>query len=72
MIPIPHPTVFEKIPSQLRDDEARYRALFLMVDLSKDFYFSYTLDLSHSLQFSMVCLPVNLFGCLNGIHEWMD
>lgn len=34
-------------------DEDRYRSLFLRFDLTKDFYFSYTYDLSNNLQYNM-------------------
>ncbi|OQS06344.1 hypothetical protein THRCLA_01619 [Thraustotheca clavata] len=40
-------------PSPLEDAEARYLTLFHFVDLTKDFYFSYTYDLTHTLQHNM-------------------
>ncbi|KAJ9450507.1 Polyphosphoinositide phosphatase [Diplonema papillatum] len=40
-------------PSRFKvDDEARYKELFMLFDTKKDFYFSYTYDLSHTLQFN--------------------
>lgn len=33
--------------------ESRYMGLFQFIDMSKDFFFSYTYDLTHSLQFNM-------------------
>ena len=37
--------------------EDRYIALFRLVDLTKDFYFSYTYDLTRTVQQHMTCLP---------------
>ncbi|EFA81303.1 Putative sac domain-containing inositol phosphatase 3 [Heterostelium album PN500] len=34
-------------------DETRYKGLFLGLDLTKDFFFSYTYDLTRTLQFNM-------------------
>eukprot|EP00754_Rhynchopus_humris_P017260 Rhum_TRINITY_DN14550_c19_g1::Rhum_TRINITY_DN14550_c19_g1_i1::g.97258::m.97258 len=34
------------------DDEQRYRTLFTSVETQRDFFFSYTYDLSHSLQYN--------------------
>ena len=34
--------------------ESRYMGLFQFVDLTKDFYFSYTYDLTHSLQHNFI------------------
>ncbi|KAL1117128.1 hypothetical protein AAG570_004456, partial [Ranatra chinensis] len=44
---IPHP------------DEARYLKMFQTVDLSSNFYFSYSYDITHTMQVNMA-LPVNL------------
>ncbi|TNN18321.1 Polyphosphoinositide phosphatase isoform 1 [Schistosoma japonicum] len=38
---------------KLSNDEMRYLKLFSNVDLASNFYFSYTYDLSHSLQYNM-------------------
>ena len=40
--------------------ERRYRSLFLAMDLTRDFYFSYTYDLSRTLQESAPPLPLRL------------
>ncbi|OQR90856.1 hypothetical protein ACHHYP_05174 [Achlya hypogyna] len=40
-------------PSPIEDAEARYLGLFHFVDLTKDFYYSYTYDLTHTLQHNM-------------------
>jgi hypothetical protein len=37
-----------------QNDETRYRALFFGMDLTKDFWFSYTYDLTNTLQFNMI------------------
>uniref|UniRef100_UPI00398E66EA polyphosphoinositide phosphatase n=1 Tax=Pristiophorus japonicus TaxID=55135 RepID=UPI00398E66EA len=39
-------------------DEARYVRIFQSVDLSSNFYFSYSYDLTHSLQFNLTVLKM--------------
>uniref|UniRef100_A0A673IUE7 SAC domain-containing protein n=1 Tax=Sinocyclocheilus rhinocerous TaxID=307959 RepID=A0A673IUE7_9TELE len=39
-------------------DEARYVRIFQNVHLSSNFYFSYSYDLSHSLQYNMTLLQM--------------
>ncbi|XP_063079135.1 polyphosphoinositide phosphatase [Engraulis encrasicolus] len=51
MIYIPNDSVRVTHP-----DEARYVRIFQNVDLSSNFYFSYSYDLSHSLQYNMMVL----------------
>jgi hypothetical protein len=46
------PKLFAKLRS--RDDEQRYKEIFTELDLSKDFYFSYTYDLANTLQHNMM------------------
>ncbi|ERE82364.1 polyphosphoinositide phosphatase-like protein [Cricetulus griseus] len=41
-------------------DEARYLRIFQNVDLSSNFYFSYSYDLSHSLQYNLTVLRMPL------------
>lgn len=48
MIYIPHESV-----RKYRDDEPKYVRLFQNIDLSSNFYFSYSYDLTHSLQYNM-------------------
>jgi len=48
MVYIPHESVRVHHP-----DEARYVKLFQSVDLSSNFYFSYSYDLSHTLQYNL-------------------
>jgi hypothetical protein len=36
-----------------QEDEQRYKDIFLSLDLTKDFYFSYTYDLTQTLQHNM-------------------
>ncbi|KAI9106321.1 SacI homology domain-containing protein [Phlyctochytrium arcticum] len=53
LISIPGPnTKLEKKP-----DEARYQQVFSQVDLSKNFYFSYTYDITRTLQWNMSLPP---------------
>ncbi|XP_053566823.1 polyphosphoinositide phosphatase [Bombina bombina] len=53
MIYIPNDSVRVTHP-----DEARYLRIFQNVDLSSNFYFSYSYDLSHSLQYNLTILRV--------------
>uniref|UniRef100_A0A8C1DDL6 FIG4 phosphoinositide 5-phosphatase n=1 Tax=Cyprinus carpio carpio TaxID=630221 RepID=A0A8C1DDL6_CYPCA len=53
MIYIPNDSVRVTHP-----DEARYVRIFQNVDLSSNFYFSYSYDLSHSLQYNMTLLQM--------------
>uniref|UniRef100_A0A3B1J921 FIG4 phosphoinositide 5-phosphatase n=1 Tax=Astyanax mexicanus TaxID=7994 RepID=A0A3B1J921_ASTMX len=53
MIYIPNDSV--RVP---HPDEARYVRMFQNVDLSSNFYFSYSYDLSHSLQHNVTLLKV--------------
>ncbi|KAG7160580.1 Polyphosphoinositide phosphatase-like [Homarus americanus] len=48
MIYIPHDSVRKH-----HDDEPKYVRLFQNIDLSSNFYFSYSYDLTHSLQYNM-------------------
>ncbi|KAF7813987.1 phosphoinositide phosphatase SAC2-like isoform X2 [Senna tora] len=48
MISVPHPTVRSKMAYS--NDENRYKKLLCSVDLTKDFFFSYTYHVMHSLQ----------------------
>ncbi|KAJ0060795.1 hypothetical protein NL108_001656, partial [Boleophthalmus pectinirostris] len=61
MIYIPNDSVRVTHP-----DEARYVRIFHNVDLSSNFYFSYSYDLSHSLQYNLTLLqrPYELWSSL--------
>ncbi|XP_020967576.1 phosphoinositide phosphatase SAC2 [Arachis ipaensis] len=48
MVPIPHPTVRSKMAYS--KDENRYKKLLCSVDLTKDFFFSYSYNVMFSLQ----------------------
>ena len=48
--------------------ETRYRNLFSCVDLTKDFYFAPTYDLTHTLQYNM-CHGENEHGVKEMVHE---
>lgn len=50
LIPITNPNEKKKVSSE----ETKYRAFFQSVDLSEDFYFSFTYDLTNTLQSNMV------------------
>jgi len=48
-------------PTQREIAEQRYVGLFQFIDLSKDFFFSYTYDLTHSLQHNMTAATSKTF-----------
>lgn len=50
MIYIPHDSV-----RLLNPDEPRYVKMFQNIDLSSNFYFSYSYDLTHTLQYNLSC-----------------
>lgn len=55
----------------LEADEEKYRNLFLRFDLTKDFYFSYTYDLSSNLQFNMTSTHSRpIFPSYNEMFVW--
>ncbi|CAL0302218.1 unnamed protein product [Lupinus luteus] len=51
MIPVPHATVQSKVAYS--NDENSYKKLLCSVDLTKDFFFSYSYHIMHSLQKNM-------------------
>ncbi|KAK0554069.1 phosphatidylinositol-3,5-bisphosphate 5-phosphatase [Tilletia horrida] len=60
IIPVSHPSVISSLPGRtkaLDAEEARLLATFRQVDLSKNFYFSYSLDLTRTLQDNLTALP---------------
>eukprot|EP01083_Nonionella_stella_P303322 1049642_1 len=55
---------------QMNTDEAKYKSLFQFVDLSKNFYYSHTYDLSRTIQSNMSIAQRGLpIGC-NEIFVW--
>nr|XP_053633304.1 polyphosphoinositide phosphatase-like [Cherax quadricarinatus] len=60
MIYIPHESA-----RKTHDDEPKYVRLFQNIDLSSNFYFSYSYDLTHSLQYNMAPptdIPIELLA----------
>ncbi|KAE8217376.1 hypothetical protein CF319_g8520 [Tilletia indica] len=60
IIPVCHSSVLSNMPGRtklLEAEEARLLATFRQVDLSKNFYFSYSLDLTRTLQDNLTALP---------------
>lgn len=58
-------------PSKLSErspDEQRYVDVFCSVDLTKNFYYSYTYDLTHTLQFNM--LNSGCYSKFNDMFVW--
>ncbi|KAJ3287826.1 phosphatidylinositol-3,5-bisphosphate 5-phosphatase [Rhizoclosmatium sp. JEL0117] len=51
-------------------DEARYIQSFCQVDLSKNFYFSYTYDITNSLQRNMTCVNQHQTKQYNEMFMW--
>jgi phosphatidylinositol 3,5-bisphosphate 5-phosphatase len=55
-------TVNKKLSKTNTDQaESRYMGLFQFIDISKDFFFSYTYDLTHSLQHNFIMSSSNAF-----------
>lgn len=51
--------------------ENRYLGLFQFIDMTKDFFFSYTYDITHSLQFNyMVTKKGDSFSYPQEMFEW--
>lgn len=50
--------------------ESRYVGLFQFVDMTKDFFFSYTYDLSHSLQFNYLTSKNEAIAMTQEMFEW--
>lgn len=60
IVPVCHPSVLASLPGRtklLEQEEARLLHLFKQVDLSKNFYFSYTYDLTKTLQDNLTSSP---------------
>eukprot|EP01084_Bolivina_argentea_P050774 93379_1 len=53
MIPVTPSRLDSAVSKRLRSDETRYKNLFSVIDLTKEFYFSYSYDLSRTLQWNM-------------------
>ncbi|EPQ30030.1 uncharacterized protein PFL1_02703 [Pseudozyma flocculosa PF-1] len=59
-LPVCHPTVMAALPGRTKahdQEEARLLHLFKQVDLGKNFYFSYTYDLTKTLQDNLTAGP---------------
>ena len=48
--------------------ENRYHVLFHLVDLTKNFYFSYTYDLTRTMQQHMTSLPRDKGACAHAMR----
>jgi hypothetical protein len=72
-IPALHALEASKINQKL---EAKYKQLFLMVDCTKNFYFSYTYPLSQTLQYNMIhseayrCNYQSLYNDERSMYIW--
>ncbi|XP_046846886.1 polyphosphoinositide phosphatase-like [Xenia sp. Carnegie-2017] len=60
MVPIPNETVRSK---HRHPSESKYLKAFQNVDLSSNFYFSYTYDVTQTLQYNMLLLNLDCSGC---------
>jgi len=58
IIPITNPSIFDRAPGaihkQAKSIEQRYTRLFSEIPFKQDFYFSYTYDLTRTLQYNMI------------------
>ncbi|KAJ1020173.1 hypothetical protein NDA16_004453 [Ustilago loliicola] len=62
ILPVCHASVLASLPGRtklMEQEEARLLHLFKQVDLSKNFYFSYTYDLTKTLQDNLTSVPGN-------------
>lgn len=60
ILPVCHPSVLASLPGRtkmMEQEETRLLHLFKQVDLSKNFYFSYTYDLTKTLQDNLTSTP---------------
>ncbi|KAN0060124.1 phosphatidylinositol-3,5-bisphosphate 5-phosphatase [Thecaphora frezii] len=60
ILPVCHPTILAALPGRTKaqdQEEARLLQLFKQVDLGKNFYFSYTYDLTKTLQDNLTSSP---------------
>ncbi|PWZ01757.1 hypothetical protein BCV70DRAFT_187632 [Testicularia cyperi] len=65
ILPVCHPSVMASLPGRtklLEQEEARLLHLFKQVDLNKNFYFSYTYDLTQTLQDNLTSSSEELAG----------
>ncbi|KAG5518751.1 hypothetical protein PMAC_002720 [Pneumocystis sp. 'macacae'] len=53
LIPITHESVLAKKPRSILAEESRYLNIFQTLDLNKTFYFSYSYDITHTLQHNL-------------------
>eukprot|EP00667_Euglena_gracilis_P000661 EG_transcript_661 len=53
MVPFEAATKHTTFSSLSKDDESKYREMFLGFDVTHDFYFSYTYDITHTLQWNV-------------------
>lgn len=60
LVPLTHSSVYRK-PDR-RSEEARFLSILQNLDLSKTFYFSYTYDITHSLQHNIIREKEKAFG----------
>lgn len=63
MIYIPNESI--RIP---HPDESRYLKMFQSIDLSSNFYFSYSYDITHTLQVNMA-VPKNIHSASKAVHR---
>ncbi|KAK4293153.1 hypothetical protein Pmani_034130 [Petrolisthes manimaculis] len=57
------------------DDEAKYVRLFQNIDLSSNFYFSYSYDLTHSMQYNMAPprdIPLDILASIKSPYSTLD
>ncbi|RUS30451.1 SacI homology domain-containing protein [Jimgerdemannia flammicorona] len=64
LVPIGQASKLEK-----NSEEARYMNTFRNVDLTRNFYFSYTYDLTHTLQYNMTRPPQTADNCESNYND---
>ncbi|CAN6651828.1 polyphosphoinositide phosphatase [Trichomonascus vanleenenianus] len=70
LIPLTHSSLYRK-PDR-RSEEARFMLIFQNLDLSKTFYFSYTYDLTHTLQYNLIREKERALGLLDPTTNYAD
>ncbi|KTW27319.1 hypothetical protein T552_02303 [Pneumocystis carinii B80] len=73
LVPIAHSSILSKKPRSVLIEESRYLNIFQTLDLNKTFYFSYSYDITHTLQHNLTthsCLKARTLEDYNEMFVW--
>ncbi|KAG5437162.1 hypothetical protein PCANB_001138 [Pneumocystis canis] len=73
LIPITHESILSKKPRSILVEESKYLNIFQNLDLNKTFYFSYSYDITHTLQHNLTthsCLRARALKDYNEMFVW--